>query len=233
MLPARWGHPGRGYAATLGAAALSAAALVAFAGSGWGAIAHHGPAAGHAAHAAPALVGAAWLVAWGLMVAATMLPATAPLADRAPSPGFLAAGFLTAWFALGAVVLAAVVAVGATPAPGAVAAGAGLLAAGAFQLSPAKAGALARCRDHGRLPAGGSADPRGDGVRAGLAQGRASVACCGPLMAAMALGAAGGTGAMLLAGAAMTTEAAAPWGARLTRPLGVALLVAGALALAG
>jgi hypothetical protein len=37
---------------------------------------------------------------------------------------------------------------------------------------------------------------------------------------------------MLAAGAAMATEAAAPWGARLTRPLGVALLVAGALVLA-
>ena len=233
MLPARWGHPGRGRAAMLSAAALAAAVLVAIAGSSWGALAHHGPAGGHAAHAAPALAGAVWLVGWGLMVAATMLPATAPLAGRATSPGLVAAGFLAAWSALGLVVLAGVVALGATAASGAIVAGLGLLAAGAFQLSPAKARALARCRDHGRLLAGRSADPRGDAVRGGVAQGRASVACCGPLMAAMALGAVGGTGAMLLAGAVMTTEAAAPWGARLTRPLGAALLVAGALVLAG
>ena len=49
----------------------------------------------------------------------------------------------------------------------------------------------------------------------------------------MALGAVGGAGRDAAAGAVMTTEAAAPWGARLTRPLGAALLVAGALALAG
>jgi predicted metal-binding membrane protein len=167
------------------------------------------------------------------MVAATMLPATAPLAGRTRSPGLVAAGFLAAWSAFGAVVLTGVAALGTAAVHGPTVAGLGLLAAGAFQFSPAKARALARCRDHGRLLAGPSADPTGDAVRAGLAQGRASVACCGPLMAAMALGAAGGTGVMLLAGALLTTEAAAPWGGRLTRPLGAALLVAGALALAG
>jgi hypothetical protein len=49
----------------------------------------------------------------------------------------------------------------------------------------------------------------------------------------MALGALGGALPMLAAGAAMATEAAAPWGARLTRPLGVALAMAGSLALLG
>jgi hypothetical protein len=52
-------------------------------------------------------------------------------------------------------------------------------------------------------------------------------------MAAMALGAVGGALPMLLAGAVMATEAGAPGGARQNPPLGAALLVAGALAIAG
>ena len=220
----------RGVAGIAATAGLAAAALAGLAATPWGPVMHHGP-AGHGAHAGAGLAGAAWLVGWGLMVTATMLPATAPLARRSPAPAGVAAGFLAAWAALGAAVLAGVALVGASGLPPALPAGAALLAAGAFQLSPAKARALARCRDHGRPPAATAGDPTGAAVRAGLAQGRASVACCGPLMAAMALGAVGGVLPMLLAGAAMTTEAAAPWGTRLTRPLGAVLLLAGALAL--
>jgi predicted metal-binding membrane protein len=214
-----------------GIAATSALAALALAGLGataWAPLMHHGPAGGHA-HAGAGPAAAAWLVGWGLMAAATMLPVAAPLARRVRSPGLLAAGFLAAWAALGVAVLAAVAGLGAAGAPP-TAGGVALLAAGAFQLTPAKARALARCRAH-LIPPATVGDPTGDAVRAGLAQGRASVACCGPLMAAMALGAAGGALPMLAAGAAMATEAAAPWGARLTRPLGAALLVAGVVAL--
>ena len=219
----------RGVAGIAATAVVAAAALAGLGATAWAPVVHHGPAGGHA-HAATGLAAVAWLVGWGLMVAATMLPATAPLARRSRRPAAVAAGFLAAWAALGVAVLAGVAAVDASGVPAAPAAGAALLLAGAFQLSPAKARALARCRDHGRLPAGAGGDPAGDAVRAGLAQGRASVACCGPLMAAMALGAVGGALPMLLAGAAMTTEAAAPWGTRLTRPLGAVLLVAAVLA---
>jgi predicted metal-binding membrane protein len=219
--------------AVAGVGATSVLAAVALAGLGataWAPVVHHGPAGGHA-HAAAGLAAAGWLVGWGLMVAATMLPVTAPLVRGSPCPSGVAAGFLAAWAALGAGVLAGVWALGAAGTPAAPAAGTALLLAGAFQLSPAKARLLARCRDHARPARAGGGDPTGDAVRAGLAQGRASVACCGPLMAAMALGAVGGAVPMLAAGAAMATEAAAPWGARITRPLGAALLVAGVLAL--
>ena len=223
----------RGVAGVGATSALAALALAGLGATAWAPVVHHGPAGGHA-HAAAGLAAAAWLVGWGLMAAATMLPVTAPLVRRSARPAGVAAGFLAAWAALGAGVLAGVWALGAAGAPAAPAAGTALLLAGAFQLSPAKARLLDRCRDHARLACplpGGGGDPTGDAVRAGLAQGRASVACCGPLMAAMALGAVGGTLPMLAAGAAMATEAAAPWGARITRPLGAALLVAGVLAL--
>jgi predicted metal-binding membrane protein len=220
-----------GVAGIAATSALAAAALAGLGATAWAPVMHHGPAGGHA-HASGGLAATAWLVGWGLMVAATMLPVAAPLTRRVRSPALLAAGFLAAWAALGAVALAGVVALGASPLPATAAGGAALVAAGAYQLTPAKARALARCRAHA-LPSRASTDPTGDAVRAGLAQGRASVACCGPLMAAMALGALGGALPMLAAGAAMATEAAAPWGARLTRPLGVALAMAGSLALLG
>jgi hypothetical protein len=50
-------------------------------------------------------------------------------------------------------------------------------------------------------------------------------------MAAMALAAVGGPVPMLVAGGAMAVEAAAPWGPRLTRPMGALLVVGGVLAL--
>ena len=119
--------------------------------------------------------------------------------------------------------------------PGGIAAGPVLVAVGLYQLSPAKGRALAHCRSHARLLPPGWAtgsDPSGDAVRAGVAHGMASVACCGPLMAAVALLAMDRPGLMLLAGCAMTVEAATPLGPRISRPAGAVLLVAGTLALA-
>jgi predicted metal-binding membrane protein len=67
-------------------------------------------------------------------------------------------------------------------------------------------------------------------VRAGLAHGAATLRCCGPLMALMALGLAGPAWMPLLGGV-MAAEAATPVGARLRVPLGVALLLASPLVL--
>lgn len=231
--------PSRESAALLGLAGLAAGTLVAIGLTSWAPLLHHGPATGsHAAHGAAALATAAWLVGWCLMVAATMLPGSAPLVRAvgaaAARPGFVVAGFLGVWAAVGVVVVAGVAAVGALEAPPPAVTALALAGAGAYQLSAPKRRALARCRAHGRLlPPGWDAapDPSGDALRAGLAQGLASAACCGPLMAAMALAAVGGPGPMLLAGVAMAVEAAAPWGPRLTRPIGALLIVGGMLAL--
>ena len=223
-------------AALLGLAALAAATFVAIGLTSWAPLLHHGPAGGsHAAHGAAALATTAWLVGWGLMVAATMLPGSTPLVRAvAARPGFVVAGFLGVWAVVGVVVLAGVAAVGALGAPPPAVAAVALAGAGAYQLSARKRRALARCRAHGRLlsrEGGAGPDPSGDAVRAGLAQGLASAACCGPLMAAMALAAVGGPAPMLLAGGAMAVEAAAPWGPRLTRPMGALLVVGAGLAL--
>ncbi len=59
----------------------------------------------------------------------------------------------------------------------------------------------------------------------------ASVACCGPLMAALALAGMGAPALMLVAGVAMTVEVAAPRGPRITAPVGAALIAAGLLGL--
>lgn len=224
----------RGLALPLGAAAGAGLALLALGHTAWAPLLHHGPAGapGHPAHAAPGVAAAAWLVGWGLMAAAMMLPGAAPLVrDVAGGAGtarrgrgFVVAGFLGVWAAFGCAVLAATLAVRGV-APGLV-----LVAAGAYQLTPAKRRALARCRDHARLlpsPGAAGTDPTGDALRAGVGHGLASVACCGALMAAVALVGGGGPWAMLAAGLAMTVEVAAPRGPHITAPAGLALIAAG------
>jgi predicted metal-binding membrane protein len=59
----------------------------------------------------------------------------------------------------------------------------------------------------------------------------ASVACCGALMAVVALVGVAGPAPMLAAGLAMTVEVAAPHGPRITAPIGIALIAAALLTL--
>jgi predicted metal-binding membrane protein len=108
-----------------------------------------------------------------------------------------------------------------------------LALAGAYQLSPRKARALDRCRSHTALPAGwgGGPDPTGDALRTGVCHGVASLACCGPLMAAAALSGLGGAAGMLVLGLVMTLEERERAGERLRRALGPALLAAAVLTL--
>ena len=227
--------------APVGVAAAAALALAGIGQTAWAPLLHHGLGAGdgdHAAHTAPAVASAAWLVGWGLMVAAMMLPSAVPLvrevggAVRTRGGGreraFTIAAFLGVWGAFGCAVL-----VGTALARG-VAPGLLLIAVGAYQLTPAKRAALARCRAHVRLlPAGWATgpDPTGDALRAGMSHGLSSVACCGPLMAAIACVGMGEPILMLVAGLAMTVEVAAPRGPRITAPIGIALILAGAIAL--
>lgn len=224
--------------APLGAAVAAALALFGIGQTAWAPLLHHGLGGGHAAHAAPAVASAAWLVGWGLMVVAMMLPGAVPLmrevggAIRARrgvrARGFTAAGFLGVWGAFGCAVLAGT-ALTRGLAPGLI-----LVAVGAYQLAPAKRRALERCRSHARLlPAGWATgpDPSADALRAGMSHGLSSVACCGPLMAAVAFVGMGGPVLMLVAGLAMTIEVAAPRGRWITTPIGIVLVSAGLLAL--
>ncbi len=225
------------------AALLAAAALWALAQTPWSSLLHHGGQA-HAGHPA-ALAAAAGMVGWALMAVAMMLPTAIPLitaagrASRGAPIAFLTAGFLGVWAAFGIALLTGLGLVGAVlrlspvdPRAEVVAATA-LALAGVYQLSPRKARALDRCRSHAALPAGWGrgADPTGDALRAGVCHGVASLACCGPLMAAAAVSGLGGAAGMLALGVVMTLEESERTGQRLRRPLGMGLLAAAVLTL--
>jgi predicted metal-binding membrane protein len=136
-----------------------------------------------------ALGGLGWfLVSWLVMMAAMMLPATAPMvvahaglqpAARGRATLSFVAGYLTAWSAAGLVAYALVEGVRsldlgflAWDAAGRYIAGGAILAAALFQLTPTKDACLRRCRD-----------PRA--ARSGLEHGVNCIACCWALMVAL------------------------------------------------
>ncbi len=205
----------------MAAPGLAAIALVAAGLTAWAPLLHAG---GHA-HAGPGVTAAGAMAGWALMATAMMLPAAAPLIGaaegrRAP----VAAGYLAVWVVAGLAALAAAALAGAAALPAA------LAAAGAYQFTPHKRRALARCGAQRGLAEARTGDPTGDAVRAGVAHGAATLRCCGPVMALMALGLAGPAW-MLLLGGVMAAEAATPAGERIRVPLGVLLGVAALLAL--
>ena len=137
-----------------------------------------------------ALGGLGWfLVSWAVMMAAMMLPATAPMAvahvarsarrRRGRATLAFVAGYLLAWSAAGLVAYALIEGVRsldlgflAWDEAGRYVAGGAILAAALFQLTPAKDACLRRCRD-----------PRA--ARNGIEHGVHCVACCWALMAAL------------------------------------------------
>jgi predicted metal-binding membrane protein len=136
-----------------------------------------------------ALGGLGWfLVSWAVMMAAMMLPASAPMAvaharirPAAWGRGTLTfvAGYLLAWSAAGLVAYALIEGVRsldlgflAWDEAGRYVAGGAILAAALFQLTPAKDACLRRCRD-----------PRT--ARSGLHHAVNCIACCWALMAAL------------------------------------------------
>jgi predicted metal-binding membrane protein len=188
----------------------------------------------------------AFLLGWLLMSVAMMLPTTVPLvrlfrrmiARQAHAPFLillLLAGYLTAWLAFGAVALGLLWAVDQTLAnailPQAWVWGAGLfLLAGAFQFSPLKYACLDKCRTplgfllshwHGR-------NRRSESFNVGWSHGIFCVGCCWALMMLMFAVGTASLGWMLLLALIMAIEKNAPWGRRMSRPLGVILLGVGA-----
>jgi predicted metal-binding membrane protein len=182
--------------------------------------------------------------AWILMTAAMMLPTTLPLFNafdrltaQRPDHGRLLAllglGYLTVWGAFGLLVHvlhgAVLSLVGSVPtlAWHAWLIGAATIAlAGAFQFSRLKRRCLEKCRtplsfviEHWR----GQAQAR-HAFTLGAHHGLFCVGCCWALMLLMFALGAGSLGWMLLLAAVMAIEKNAPWGHRLSTPLGVALL---------
>lgn len=195
----------------------------------------------------PALRLGLFVGGWVLMTVAMMLPASLPLltlfrrmVHRRRHRGWLllalSAGYLGVWalFGLGAytgdrVVHVVVDTTGTGAAAAALLFPAVLLAAGLYQFTGLKDRCLQACRSpylfvterwHGRRPAI-------EAFRLGVDHGRFCVGCCWTLMLLMFAVGVGHLTWMLVLGAVMGTERAAPWGRALTRPAGVLLLLWG------
>lgn len=202
---------------------------------------------GHAGSGGPAPLEAALFTAgWILMIVAMMLPSSVPLVmtfgalvrrRRRPEVlvGLLLAGYLAIWgaFGLGAWladrgVHAAVDALPWLAARPQLIIGTTLAVAGLWQFSPLRD----RCLDACRSPLGfvlnrwrGTSERR-EALAMGIAHGAFCVGCCWSLMLVMFGVGLGSVSAMLVLGGLTAVEKNLPWGRRLTRPLGVALVIA-------
>ena len=234
-------------------------ALWVWGGSPYGRYLDHGnwTRTGLGAHICAALPAAGWVLpatlyaaGWLLMTAAMMLPTVVPLldrfdrlvgdrADRGLLTALIIACYLLAWlaFAIAAHFLDAALRAAAAQSEwlsfnswiiGSLI----LAAAGLFQFSALKYHCLRRCRTpfsfiakhwHGLRPLG-------DALRLGLDHGVFCVGCCWAIMLLMFVVGSGSVGWMLALALLMALEKNTPWGPRLSRPLGGALL-AGAVTL--
>jgi predicted metal-binding membrane protein len=237
------------------AAALAALAgiawigLLAWQGSPWGRFLHHEGVGG----APLALEAALFALGWVLMIVAMMLPTSIPLVatfgalvrsrrDRPALVALVVAGYVVAWsaFGVGAWVLDRGVhaLVDATPwlaGHPQLIAGATLAVAGAWQFSSLKY----RCLDECRSPLGfvvehwRGARPGPEALALGVRHGLFCIGCCWSLMLLMFGLGLGSLAWMVALGIVMGIEKNAPWGRRVGRPLGFALIVAAVFAVAG
>jgi len=186
-------------------------------------------------------------VGWLVMIVAMMLPSSVPLVltfgaivSRRPRPGLLTAlligGYAVVWTAFGfgawmadRLVHAAVDAWPWLAAHPQLILATTLAVAGLWQFSPLRD----RCLDECRSPLGfvmnrwRGSSPERESLAMGIAHGAFCVGCCWPMMLVMF-----GIGmtslvAMFAIGALTAIEKNLPWGRRMTRPLGVVLVLAG------
>jgi len=190
---------------------------------------------------------------WVLMIVAMMLPTSIPLVTtfaalvrRRPQPaslvGTLLLGYLVMWSAFGVIayvadrgIHAAVDALPWLAEHPQLIAGATLAIAGLWQFSPLKY----RCLDECRSPLGFVMNrwrglrPMNEAFRLGVAHGLFCIGCCWSMMLVMFGLGLGSLAWMLALGAVMAIEKNAPWGRRISRPLGFLLILAAVAAIAG
>ena len=241
-------------AATVGIAALAWVGILADAVMGMSGT-DPGGTAGHAgmapSDATGAFVGAvAYVLSWGVMMTAMMLPSAAPMvalygairrhAGQTGQRGIATAPFallyLLSWLAVGIPVYAAEwaiqAAIGARPAladllPYGMAAT--LVVAGAYQLSPLKETCLRACRSPlGSLMARWRPGYAGT-VRPGLAHALYCIGCCWALMVVLMAAGVMGLHWVLLIAAVVAAEKLAPRGRWVARITGAALVALGLL----
>ena len=245
--PAHLRAPGRDRAILTGTlvaiAGLAWLALWLWEGSPYGHYLHHD---GVGVDTSVAVGAAAFTMGWTLMIIAMMLPSSVPLVvtfgalvARRAQPARLVAllllGYLLVWAAFGFVAWAADravhAAVDALPwlaAHPELILAATLLGAGLWQFSPLRD----RCLDECRSPLGfvlnrwRGASERREALTIGFAHGAFCVGCCWSLMLVMFGVGISSLTAMLALGALTAIEKNLPHGRRLTRPLGVVLLLA-------
>jgi predicted metal-binding membrane protein len=242
----------RWYQLALGALVLAAwSALVLWGASPYaGLLDHRGI---EARPLSPIVALAVFTLGWTLMTIAMMLPSSLPLVNlfrrfvedrphRSRLLLLLGTGYLGVWACFGVLaylgdsVLHGVLAarwglVGDVPAITA----AILLGAGVYQFTPLKQMCLTQCRSpysflvqhwRGRNAELGA-------LRLGMRHGLFCVGCCWTLMLLMFAVGGVNLGWMLGLGAVMAAERTTRWGRRLTRPLGVALILGALLCLVG
>lgn len=218
-----------------------------WAGSPWGRYLHHDGGGGSVP-----LEAALFTLGWVVMIIAMMLPSSVPLVvtfgaivGRRRRPGILVGllltGYLVAWatFGIAAWMLdrgihAAVDALPWLAAHSQVIMGTTLLGAGLWQFSPLRD----KCLDACRSPLGfvmnrwQGTSVRREALALGIAHGAFCVGCCWSLMLVMFGVGLGSVTAMLVLGAVTAVEKNLPWGRRLTRPLGVLLILGAVYAVA-
>lgn len=225
--------------------------------AGGGVMPRDGMMPSHGGEAAPAGLGLslshglAMIVMWWVMMVAMMLPSATPVillaaalnrraSGTAPFPAtaIFVAGYLLVWlgFSLAATVAQALLSRAGLLTPGMASASDGLsgpllLAAGIWQLSPAKAACLRHCRS----PVDWLIRHRGQGWRGalavGLGHGGYCLGCCWALMLLLFVG--GVMSPLWIAGLALLVllEKLAPGGAVWRRITGALLLVSGGFVL--
>jgi len=167
-------------------------------------------------------------------------PGKSARADRAELVGLLIAGYLLAWMSIGVaahfldLALHVIVRKAAwLPSHGWLLGAVILLIA--FQFTRLKYHCLERCR----TPLGfivkhwHGVRPRHEVFRLGLDHGVFRVGCCWAIMLLMFVVGTGNIGWMLILGAVMALEKNAPWGRKLSQPLGAALIAWAALIVVG
>lgn len=188
-----------------------------------------------------------FVLGWTLMVFAMMLPTSLPLialfqtmTRQRPDHKLLVALVITgyigvwAWFGvvvhLGDLALHQLAEQSRWLSANSWMLGAGTLAlAGVYQFTPLKYHCLDRCRSPFSFIMGHwtGKNERFQALRLGLRHGVFCLGCCWPLMLLMFVVGAGSITWMLVLGALMAVEKNLPWGRRLSKPLGVLLLVWG------
>ena len=179
-----------------------------------------------------------FLAVWTLMMAAMMLPATAPVAGlyartitvhRAPHMVVFTVAYLLVWAAAGLPAYGLATALGrvtSLPAMAGTAVAAAVFAVnGVYQLTPLKDRCLARCRSPiGMMLRYASYPAPSRDLRAGLHHGAFCLGCCWSLMVVLAAFGVMNLWAMVALAAVISIEKLAPAGHLVARAVGVASL---------